>query len=51
MLSTFERVIIEKKRCCIAVFQPSVVFHIETADFKLDSSKMSVYTVLQMAKG
>ena len=30
MLSTFEKVIIEKKRCCIVVFQPSVVFHIET---------------------
>ena len=30
MLSSFEQVIIEKKRCYIAAFQPSVAFHIET---------------------
>ena len=26
--------------CCILVFQPSVVFHIETTDFKFESDKM-----------
>ena len=30
MQSTFEHVIIERKRCCIVVFQPNVMFHIET---------------------
>ena len=30
MLSTLHQVIIEKKKCCIVVFQSSVVFHIET---------------------
>ena len=39
MLSIFEEVIIEKKRCCIIVFQPSVLFHVETADFILESAK------------
>ena len=30
MLSTFQQLIIEKKRCCIVAFQASVAFHIET---------------------
>ena len=30
MQSTFEHVIIERKRCCIVVFQPNIIFHIET---------------------
>ena len=40
MLKTFQQVIIERKRCCIFVFQSSVVFHIESTDFKLESDKM-----------
>ena len=41
MLSTFKQVIIEKKRSCIVVFQPNVVFHIETV----------IWFALQIAPG
>ena len=40
MLNTFQQIIIERNRCSIVVFQPSVVFHIEITDFTLESDKM-----------
>ena len=54
MLSTFEQVIIEKKRCFIVVFQPSVVFHIEKVIWFalqiMPSFHMKCYTGLKQVK-